>query len=192
MAAPHVPDEGLEQYAMGAMRGEVVAQMEEHLQTCGLCQDRLAQTKQFLSVFRAAAAQMESQPRVPSRSLLLVAATVAVSLLLIFVVTTRRDSSAPLPATVIMESMRGLERGAHIKAGRASFLVFDAAPAAVGAEAQVEIVDRAGKRILMMPGEWNNEHFTAKVGKLAPGSYWVRVFSKSTKDLVAEYGLEAK
>jgi hypothetical protein len=178
---------------MGAMRGEVVAQLEEHLGACGLCRHRLRETKQFLSVFRAAAAQLESQPRVPSRGLLLlVAATVAAALLLMFVVTTGQDTSAPLPATVIMESMRGLERGAHIPAGSPSVLVFDAAPAVVGAEAQVEIVDRAGKRILMMPGKWNKDHLTATVGKLAPGSYWVRVYSKATKDLVAEYGLEAE
>jgi hypothetical protein len=191
MATPHVSDEGLEQYAMGVMRGEVAVELEEHLRACGLCQARLAETKQFLSVFRAAATQLEPYARPQSRVLVLAAVTAAAALL-IFMIAKTRDSTTLVPATVIMESMRGLETGARIPAGRASVLILDAAPSAIGTEAQVEIVDPAGNRILILPGKWDKGHLTATVGKLGRGSYWVRVYSKATKDLVAEYGLRAE
>lgn len=188
----HVPDERLEQYAMDAAGGEVVAEVEEHLQACRVCQDRLAETRQFLSVFRAAAVQLEPYPRPRSRGFLLAATATVAAALIIFLITKRQDSNALLPATVVMESMRGLETGAHIPAGRASVLVFDAAPSAIGDDAQVEIVNPAGNRILTMPGKWNKGHLTVTVGKIGRGSYWVRVYSKVTKDLVAEYGLRAE
>jgi hypothetical protein len=191
MATPHVPDEGLERYAMGAMRGELVAELEEHLLACPVCQDRLAETRRFLSVFRAAAVQLEPLPRPRSRGLLVLAATVAAALV-IFVITKKHDPNALVPATVVMDSMRGLETGARIPAGRASVLVFDAAPSAIGEDAQVEIVNPAGNLILTMPGKWNNGRLTVTVGKIGRGSYWVRVYSKATKDLVAEYGLRAE
>lgn len=48
----HVDEEGLERYAMGTLRDEETAAVEEHLLLCPDCQNKLAELDEFLRALR--------------------------------------------------------------------------------------------------------------------------------------------
>jgi len=62
--AYHVPDELLEQYAIGKLSDQVNAPLEEHLLLCQFCCSRLEAIDEFVRVVKAALAK----PPVNSRA----------------------------------------------------------------------------------------------------------------------------
>jgi anti-sigma factor RsiW len=51
----HIPEDSLEQYAMGAFPEPEAGPLEEHLLICAGCQDRLQATDDYVAAMRAAA-----------------------------------------------------------------------------------------------------------------------------------------
>src|SRR5215471_4417347 len=199
MSQQHISDEALERYAMGTLGLDSVGEVEEHLLGCPSCQGRLVEADEFLALFRTAAAQVEAR-EVPwwrgiwmQRKIAFAAVTGAAAMLLIFLNVRAPRAIPGAPATVILESMRGPESSAHIASGRPYLLMFDVAPSEIGADLEVEVVDSAGNPVLTARGEQRNGRVTASITKLARGSYWVRVYRKSSAlEIIAEYALEAQ
>ena len=196
MAAPHIDDDVLEQYAMGSVGTESLPAIEEHLLTCPDCQARLIQVDEFIGLFRAAATQLDARPQPLWRRLFhvrwigaFVAAVVAAGLLLIFV-----DSRKPpvMPATVLMQSLRGPEAATAIPAGKPVRLVFDVTPAGDARDYEVRVVDLLGNQIFAIPVEINQGHLSVLIRKLGLGSYWVRIYRGANSEPIAEYGLKTE
>lgn|GEM_PF-2059286 len=51
----HIPEDSLEQYAMGAFPEPEAGPLEEHLLICTACQERLQQTDDYVAAMCAAA-----------------------------------------------------------------------------------------------------------------------------------------
>src|SRR5262249_12941203 len=124
----HIEENLIDQYAMGSLAGDVIAQIEEHLLCCPVCQRKLLAADEFLTAFRPAAADVDTYvtagwvPRLRlSRGLW--AAAAAVCGLLIFIATEDIRKPKLSPVIVSMQSMRGPESTQQISAGRASRLV---------------------------------------------------------------------
>jgi len=72
-------------------------------------------------------------------------------------------------------------------------LVFDVPVQAPPANYEIQVVDAVGNEVLKQQAELRNGRLTGLLGKLAGGSYWVRLYrTQSTRELVAEYGLRAE
>jgi hypothetical protein len=121
---PHIHEDLLDQYAMATLPEGSVAEVEEHLLSCSLCQKRLVETDEFLTVFRAAATQVDARPaRQPkpfllSRIIACAGAAAALAALLVFLIPEERQNAKLPPATLLMQSFRGPEAAAHMVSGR--------------------------------------------------------------------------
>src|SRR5262245_35256885 len=62
MSTWHISEDSIDRYAIGALEGEALAEVEEHLLTCPDCQARLLEADEFVEVFRAAAVQPGVRP----------------------------------------------------------------------------------------------------------------------------------
>ena len=197
MPVPHIDDETLDQYALGSLPENQLAEVEEHLLTCESCQSRLGESDEFIGLFRVAATHPEarSQPfwRVLFSPRVLVPATGAAVLSagLVLVAVEQRKSPGP-PATVLMQAFRGPDSPTAIPARKPAVLVFDLTPAGPAGDYQAEVVNLVGKRILTAALELRDSKLGLTVQKLDPGSYWVRIYRKSHGELIAEYGLRAE
>ena len=194
---PHIHEDLLDQYAMATLPEGSVAEVEEHLLSCSLCQKRLVETDEFLTVFRAAATQVDARPaRQPkpfllSRIIACAGAAAAFAALFVFLIPGERQNAKLPPATLLMQSFRGPEAAAHMVSGRPYRLAFDLSIQAT-VDYEVEIVDEIGNGILKIGAEVRNGRLTVPLEKLARGSYWVRVYrTRPDRQVVAEYGLRA-
>jgi hypothetical protein len=194
---PHIHEDLLDQYAMATLPEGSVAEVEEHLLSCSLCQKRLVETDEFLTVFRAAATQVDARPaRQPkpfllSRIIACAGAAAAFAVLLVFLIPGERQNAKLPPATLLMQSFRGPEAAAHMVSGRPYRLVFDLSVQAT-VDYEVEIVDEIGNGILRIGADVRNGQLTAPLEKLGRGSYWVRVYrTQPDRQVVAEYRLRA-
>lgn len=177
---------------MGTLAGESIAGIEEHLLECPFCQHRLAEADEFLTVFRAAAMQIEEAPAQRIRSVPRVRflwAGAAAAMVFLAVLVSREPGAASAPTTVAVQSLRGPEAAAHVAAGRPFLLVFDitASPPAVN---EIEIVNAQGNEVLKPSAGARDGRLTASIKRLPRGVYWVRVYRR--QELVAEYGLQAE
>jgi len=192
---PHIREDLLDQYAMAILPERLAAEVEEHLLSCSLCQKRLVETDEFLTVFRAAATQVDARParqpgRWPSRIIACAGAAAAVAALLVFLISGERQNAKP-SAMLLMQSFRGPEAAAHMVSGRPYRLAFDLSVQTT-VDYEVEIVDEIGNGILKIGAEVRNGRLTVPLEKLARGSYWVRVYrTRPDRQVVAEYGLRA-
>jgi len=191
---PHIREDLLDQYAMATLPEESAAEIEEHLLVCLPCQKRLAETDEFLTVFRSAAAEIGARParqaRQPSRIVVWAGAAAAFAALVFLLLLGERPHAKMPPATLVMHAFRGPEAVARIVAGRPYRLVFDLPTQ--GVDYEVEIVDEIGNVILRIGAEVQKGQLTAPLEKLAHGSYWARVYrAQPEKRVIAEYGLRA-
>jgi hypothetical protein len=194
---PHIQEDLLDQYAMATLSEGLVAEVEEHLLSCSLCQKRLIATDEFVHVFRAAATQADARPaRQPrrfltSRIIACTSAAAALAALWVFLISGEQRSAKPPSAMLLMQSFRGAEAAVHMVSGRPYRLVFDLSVQGT-LDYDVEIVDEVGNGILRRAGEVRNGRLTVPVEKLARGAYWVRVYrTQPHRQIVAEYGLRA-
>ena len=121
MSRQHITEDLMDRYAMGALEGEVLAEVEEHLLECPACQGMLTDTDEFLNVFRAAAVQTDARPAVARRAFWPVgrgawatmtagAALAAGTAFMVLTGMPRPAVSLP-PVSVEMQSLRGPEAG---------------------------------------------------------------------------------
>ncbi len=194
----HIEEDLLDQYAMGTLPAELTQQLEEHLLSCKLCQARLVETDEFLPVFKAAATQPDARPRPAQKRILMLPASVwagaaALAGLVICLIAWPRPVPNLVPATVMMQSLRGAEGEARMASAKPALLVFDLPVEAPPENYEIEVVDTAGNEILKTRAELKNGQLAGRFGKLAAGSYWVRIYlTRPAPELIAEYGLRAE
>jgi hypothetical protein len=58
----HIEEELLERYSLGKLGEDECASLEEHLLVCHSCQDRLAETDEFVRTIRAAVPRLAAKP----------------------------------------------------------------------------------------------------------------------------------
>ena len=195
----HIEEDALEQYAMGELAGNVVADIEEHLLSCQECQSRLVELDRFISAFHAAAAHADA--RVPERVRtpsflrpLWAASVLSFAAALILLILGRPGAHQIQPAVVMMQTFRG-PAGARIDAGKPARLVFDLGanrPAGL-IRYQVQFVDQSGQEMLHLDAAAEGEKLAVPVAKLRAGSYWVRLYREQPgKQLLQEYLLKAE
>ena len=79
-----------------------------------------------------------------------------------------------------------------MSASRPCLLVFDLDLPRNKADYEIEIVDAAGEQVIRKDAEVKNGRLAILVRRLAPGSYWVRVYRKQDSELRAEYSLRSE
>jgi hypothetical protein len=197
MPEPHIEDEILDRYASGTLPVDSLPPVEEHLLSCRFCQSRLVASDEFVVLFRAAAIQPDARPRLgwrpawsPRAATWAAAAVMVAALLLVISVQLRTPSVAP--ATVWMHSLRGPEAAARIVAGKPAVLIFDITPNSGPDEYDGQIVNLVGDEIFTAHATPKDGHLAVLVRKIPKGSYWVRIYRKSSREPIAEYGLRAE
>jgi hypothetical protein len=197
----HIEEDVLDQYAMGTLSGELIPQVEEHLLSCGLCQTRLVQTDEFLTLFSAAAIQPEAWPLPHSRRGLFyrsglwtgAAAVAGLAVVLFISVPQKHGRDMEKPTMVMMESLRGPASQTRVASGRPLLLVFDLPATSPSGPYEFEAVDTAGRMVFHTRTEESNGRVAGLFPKPAPGSYWIRVYrTVPVRELLAEYGLDAQ
>ena len=195
----HIEENLLDQYALGTLSAESIAELEEHLLVCSLCQSRLVEADELLILFREAAALEDTitTPRWLNTSAfgtsLWSGAAAALAALLILLITGDSHHAKLTPAILLMQSLRGPAAGAEMASARPVLLVFDVAVQANRADYEIEIVDAVGHEVLKRGAEVRDGRLAALVERLARGSYWVRVYRKHPgSELLAEYSLRAE
>ncbi len=199
----HISDQALEEYSRGAVRDAEAERLEEHLLICPGCQDRLAETDEFVKAMRDAAAklQMESPSAIEEhwrgawRWLWRPAPVMAVSgaaVLLIAAVIWNAGRYGGGPATVMLQAVRGdASASPHAPAGRPLVLKLDAKGLPAFASYRVEVVDSSGVALFERAVErQSGDISTAVPERLKSGRYWVRLYEpNATGSLLREYGL---
>jgi anti-sigma factor RsiW len=197
MPQPHIDEELLDQYALGSLGRELLPAVEEHLLVCPDCQTRLAAADEFLGLFRVAATLPDARRRTfPSRlfsaRVLTWAGAAAMVVTVFFLMSGAFRQSPVAPAMVFMHGLRGPEAAAAIPAGKPARLVFDLTPTGTAQDYEVRIVNLLGTQVLAAPVELSDGHLSILIRKPKFGSYWVRVYRKANRELIAEFGLRAE
>jgi hypothetical protein len=194
----HIEEDVLDQYAMGTLSEESVQEVEEHLLICQSCQTRLAETDEFLAVFSAAVTEQDAQSSPGWKGLVLSrtglwAGAAALASLAVFLIVGPRQDTRPSAVTILMQSFRGADSDVSVAPGKPMVLVFDLPVHAPLANFEIDVVDTVGNEVVRSGAELRSGRLTARFGKLAGGSYWVRVYrTQPTRELVAEYGLRVE
>ena len=195
----HIEENLLDQYALGTLSAESIAELEEHLLICSFCQSRLVEADELLILFREAATLQDASttPRwlnaFAFRTSLWSGTAAALTALLILLITGDSHRAKLPPAILLMQSLRGPDAGAEMSSARPFLLVFDVDVQANHADYEIDIVDAVGNEVLKRAAEVRDGRLAAPLEKLARGSYWVRVYRKQPgKELLAEYSLRSK
>jgi hypothetical protein len=204
----HASEEVLERYSLGVLSEVETEPFEEHLLVCPVCQDRLAEMDAFVGATRRAAEKVLAGPPLstaswwrrlfsdlpwPKTAWAYVVAGMAL-LLVTFAATwgIPRLRGAP-SATVWLESARGMPgvSGARAPADRPLVLQLQLTELPRLPSYAVELVDWQGRPLLASAVPWEGGQASLRVGKLAPGRYWIRVYNPSPpRELLREFGLE--
>jgi hypothetical protein len=91
-----------------------------------------------------------------------------------------------------MQSLRGPDAPAQVAAGRPALLVFDIVPTAGVNDYEARIVNPVGIEIFAAEVSSKDGRLAVLVGRLPPGSYWVRVLRRDSREPIAEYVLRAR
>jgi hypothetical protein len=185
----------LEQYVIGSLDEQRLTSVEEHLILCPFCQSRLGEAKDFIRVFRAAALPL-TLPRVerpawyPVLSWGVAVAAVAAILALFIAI---RPHRANVEMTMVtMRAERGPDAAATVGQNIPLLLTFDIPATGTNGDYEITVVDRTGNLVFTAVPQFKNGKLTTVFNSLRAGAYWVRVFQKSNKELVEEYGLRVQ
>lgn len=189
---PHPSQELLEEYVLHRLTEARVAQIEEHLLICEVCRESVRELDVFVSTMKAAAAApATSQMRHLATSSRMGASALAL-LFLALVVFWTRPMDSPKPAEVILSSIRGVESGAVVSAGRPLRLHIDAPDLVGGKTYRVAVVDAAGRSVWTGRGTIDGAKISAEISKpLMSGVYWVRLYDTEDRQ-VREFGMSVK
>jgi anti-sigma factor RsiW len=195
----HIEGNLLDQYALGTLPAGSIAELEEHLLVCSICQSRLVEADELLLLFREAAALEDAHATsrwrnafVFRNSFLSGTAAVLSALLILLITGDSRHTKLP-PAILLMESLRGPEAAAVMASATPSLLIFDVAAQANRADYEIVIVGPVGTEVLKKRAEVRDGRLAVLVEGLARGPYWVRVYrNQPANELLAEYSLRAE
>lgn len=170
----------LEDYVFGRVSAEALPDVEEHLLVCSDCQDRLQAEEQYVAAFRSAARAVPTHNRWYKP--LAAAACLVMAVGLWFPL---RESNNQMD-TVDLRAERGgaVMPPATLRAGHKAELKVDL----VGLESRhvrrLQIVAATGAPVAETAVEEATAVSTWTLGrKLEAGTYWVRAFDKSGKQL---------
>ena len=195
---PHMDEDQIERYSMGAISETESSRLEEHLLICELCQTRVEESDRYISAMQRASAQMRKGAQgskhrwanFPPFTPLLAAA----ALILCLTVAGTRLGNRTVVSPVFrldLTATRGNGIEAKAPAGAALALQLDLAGLRAEPFFRVEIVDRLGKRIWQGDVIPQASKASASVPKLPSGIYFVRANAPSGQ-LLREYGLEVE
>lgn len=189
----HPNEEILEEYVLHRLPEPLVAQVEEHLLICPLCQDAITETDQFVAAFKAAPVQPAPptvRPGWLDTRTNLVPVLALVILALVVVWTPKHDASRPVE--VSLSSLRGTNPLSPAPAGKLLQLCIDVPDLLSGRKYGVEVVDAAGGPVWKGTVSDISGKLVATMSKpLADGVYWVRLYG-SNSELLREFGLSVK
>jgi hypothetical protein len=192
----HIPDETLEQYCMGHLSESETEPIEEHLLICNRCQDALTETEEFLIVVRSAARESQAHPQpeawwkrgwqelTTARKPLFALAACAGAMLIFIPMRT------PKPAVVELQTLRGPESASQAPANRSLSLRLSIPGGNAREPLEVQVAGMDGKVVAQLPVEQMAGQTVAKMPGLAPGNYWVRLYSQS--QIIREYALHVQ
>jgi hypothetical protein len=202
----HPPEEALERYALGRVKGRYLAEIEEHLLVCAQCQDALAETDDFIAVMKQAAGGLQKESpiellRRPGRDWLGLSglqlspvcwAALAAAVLAV-VVWILRPPSAAYEAEATLLAMRGAEAGVPaVPAGKPFLLKADLTEIPIAAAYRLEIAASDGALVWQGTAARQDSAFAVVVARRLPiGRYWVRL-SDNSGALLREYALESR
>lgn len=190
MPNKHPGEDAFENYAFDRLSESDSAIFEEHLLICERCQEKFAQTDEYIRLMKVATAgyvreKGEPPPRIKSRNRGLrwnVAAAAMILVTGLAVLLTGRSPAGQPTALVSLDAYRG--ETSRAPAGRPLDLKIDLTDVRASSHYGVEIVDAEGRKV------WSGETPVRIAAGLVAGTYWVRLFTDSG-ELLREFGLVA-
>jgi hypothetical protein len=185
----HPHEDVFEDYAFERLSAQQLIDFEEHLLICARCQSTLAKTDEYVRLMKAATAAYVAENSSPSRRRGLRRNVAAAAVLLLTCLTALLSLRTPPgnPQTIQLEAYRG--KVSVARAGvplnlKIDLTKLDLKDERSAAAYKVEVVDGTGGRV------WFGGAPVYLAGGLAPGTYWVRLFSDSG-ELLREFGVRA-
>jgi hypothetical protein len=196
----HASDEILEQYALGLLNEPLLAQVEEHLLLCSLCQQQLTETDGYLAAMRGAAARLDQDDESRKKSWTVISgaftfrrlgwgmALVAVALAGLALRLWLKPAQSSQPFALALQTSRGSELQ-HAPARTPLELGLDITALPPFPAYQVETVDAAGRLITQSSARASEGQVRTSIAKGLPsGNYFIRLYSPS-RELLREFGL---
>lgn len=200
----HPTEDLLEEYSFGRVLEPALAPLEEHLLDCTLCQDRLLAVDEYTALMKAgiAAIEREREATRPSPRLAIpgtpVVIAAAVILVLVGVIIGGRlqPSAAVASAPAMTVPLTALRGGDGDGVARAPFghplnLTVNRTDLPDASAYRLEVVSSSGQRLWSGAAQVEPQSLSARVTtRLAPGAYWVRLYSDG--QLRREFGLHVE
>lgn len=200
----HPTEDLLEEYSFGRVLEPVLAPLEEHLLDCTLCQDRLLAVDEYTALMKAGIAAMEREregagasPRFAIAGTPVVFAAAVILVLVGIAIGWRlQPTAAVASASTMMVKLTALRGGDGDGLARAPFghpldLTVDRTDLPSTSAYRLEVVSSSGQRLWSGAAQVDPQSLSAHVTKrLAPGAYWVRLYSD--EKLRREFGLRVE
>lgn len=191
----HIPEDTLEEYALGRVPESQSSPIEEHLLVCESCQKRLGDIDEYILLMKHATSQPHSvgspasktEPWRSKRVRYIVGGTIAAGLAAAIFLP--QSGALPPAEKVDLVAMRGAEM-THIHAGRPVDFHIEL-PDLLDGTYRIDVVDSGGRVVWSGPGSARGKELRVREPKaLKAGVYWVRLFAAGG-DEVREFGLES-
>jgi hypothetical protein len=195
----HVPEDLLEEYAMGRLSRSDRARLHRHLRLCSSCQAELQEIDEYVKVIRAATAALRMTRLEPAgrhifdpavlRNPPITAWVAGIAALVLLVVPFYRGNVT----AVTLTAERGAFSMPHARTGRI-LLKIDVTQIGRENGYQLEVVGPTGGPIWHASVEATRNQVAAEIPKrLRSGRYWIRLYdARSPRTLLREYGLEVE
>jgi len=210
----HAPEELLERYAMYNLCEAEAEALEDHLMFCRQCQDALDSVENFLlsarqasrlvrqealaedvrtSFWRRLARFLGLSPEIGWRSaswyVMPAAAVVMAGIAGVLMIA---PSQTPEYQRVALSAVRGSEAGV-VTSSELLELQLNTVGLQRDSAFRVEIVNAAGETLQQAVAQPVADAMSVRLqSRLAPGQYWVRVYSAASSVLVREYSLRSR
>jgi hypothetical protein len=183
MPNKHPQEDAFEDYAFDRLSADRVADFEEHLLICELCQGTLARTDDYCLLMKVATAAYAAggSRKPPARGLRRNAAAAAILLLTCLTALLSWRTPDHEPKTIALDAYRG-PGASRAPAGQPLDLKIDLTDVRQLPGYCVEVVDTTGRRV------WFGATPAHLSKGLPAGDYWVRLVTDSG-ELLREYGL---
>jgi anti-sigma factor RsiW len=187
----HIPEDLLEEYAMGRLSHSDRSRLHRHLLLCSPCQAHLQQIDEYVKVIQAATAALRM-----ARSDLAVlrkppntAWAAGFAVLVLLVIPYYRGNVT----TVTLTAERGAFSMPHARAGHV-LLKIDVTQIHQENGYQLEVVNANGRPIWHASVEATRNQIATEIPKrLRSGRYWIRLYDTGSPwTLLREYGLEVE
>ncbi|MDP9113348.1 MAG: hypothetical protein M3O20_06665 [Acidobacteriota bacterium] len=200
----HPTDDLLEEYSFGRVLEPELERIEEHLLDCTFCQDRLLAVDEYTALMKAGIAALEREGEATQAAphfaipgaLAVCAAALLLALVGISLGWRLQPSAKVASASVMTVRLTALRGGDGEGMARARFghpldLTVDRTDLPAAAAYRLEIVNASGQRLWSRVAQVDPQSLSARLTeRLAPGVYWVRLYSDGR--LRREFGLRVE